>query len=803
MSKVEALPPEALRWRCAPEVLGVRSTEELEDLEEALGQSRAVGSVQFGIGIRKQGYNIFALGPSGLGKHRVVRSFIEARAEQDPVPSDWCYLFNFREPYQPIALPMPAGRGASFRSDMEQAIRDLPAVLKSAFEGEEYRTRRQMIEEELKDQQQQAIRDVEEAAQKDGLTLMRTPMGFAFAPVRERHVITPQEYQHLPQEEQDRLREATERAQERLAQVLQTFPEAIKQTAERVRALNEETANYAVGGLFDRLRKAYEEMSEVVAHIGAIQADVIENVDAILQLPERQAASARGADLHPVLRRYGVNLMVDNAELKAAPVVYEPNPSYDRLIGRIEHRSEMGTLVTDFQLIRAGALHRARGGYLLLDAHRLLQRPMAYEGMKQALRAGEIRIESAGQLLGLFGTISLEPQPIPLDLKVVLIGDRILYYLLCELDPEFSELFKVAADFEERIDRDDANVGLYARMLATLARKDGLRPFDANAVAALLERSARMAGDGEKLSTEIEHVADLLRESDYWAEEAGSKRVKAEHVRRAVEAKEFRAGRIKERIQEEIERGTILIETSGSSVGQINGLSVSMLGGFSFGRPARITARTRLGRGEVVDIEREVKLGGPLHSKGVMILAGYLAGRYASDLPLSLSASLVFEQSYGGVDGDSASCAELCALLSAIGELPIKQALAITGSVNQMGEVQAIGGVNEKIEGFFDICAARGLTGEQGVLIPVANVKHLMLREPVIEAVREGKFAIYPVATTDEAIELLTGVPAGEAGPDGRWPEDSVNGRVAARLKAMTERRRELMSGPEKANENG
>jgi lon-related putative ATP-dependent protease len=500
-------------------------------------------------------------------------------------------------------------------------------------------------------------------------------------------------------------------------------------------------------------------------------------------------------------RRYQVNVVVDHSESEGGPVIYEEHPTYNNLIGRIEHMAQMGALVTDFNLIKPGAFHRANGGYLLIDARELLMQPYAWQGLKRVLRAQEVRIESLSQALSLVGTVSLEPEPIPLKVKVVLIGERLLYYLLNQYDPDFGELFKVEADFSDEMAKTQENDALYARLIATMARRQELRPFDRGAAARIIERSGRLAGDSKKLSTHLLSVAELLEEADYWADHAGNDVVTVADVQRAIEEQIHRADRLRERTQEHIKRGTIMIDTKGAVVGQVNGLSVIALGDFAFGRPSRITARTRLGKGEVVDIEREVDLGGPIHSKGVLILSGYLGARFAPDHPLSLSASLVFEQSYAGVEGDSASLAELCTLLSALADTPVKQGLAVTGSVNQHGEVQPIGGVNEKIEGFFDACSAKGLTGEQGVLIPTANVEHLMLRQDVIEAVEQERFHVYSVETVDQAIELLTDVPAGERDAEGRFPEGSFNQRVEAQLIELAEKRREFAEGSESKTE--
>ena len=479
--------------------------------------------------------------------------------------------------------------------------------------------------------------------------------------------------------------------------------------------------------------------------------------------------------------RYRVNVLLAHDIDAGAPVVFESLPSYNNLIGRIEHTAQQGALLTDFTMIRAGALHRANGGYLLLDALKVLIQPFAWDALKRALESKKVKIESLGQITSLISTVSLDPEEIPLDVKVILLGEPIIYYLLSFYDHEFADLFKVQVDFGHDMNRSD-NQQQYARLLATMARKEKLMPFDRHAVARIIDQSARLADDNEKLSTHMRSLRDLMQESDYWARERGESTVAADDVQQAIDAQVHRADRIRERLQEEIERGTIMIDTAGSKVGEINALSVMMLGGYSFGRPSRISARVRLGKGNVVDIEREVKMGGPIHSKGVLILSHFLGARYALDYPLSLSASLVFEQSYGGVEGDSASSAELYALLSALAEVPVRQSLAVTGSVNQHGEIQAIGGVNEKIEGFFDLCNSRGLSGEEGVLIPAANVKHLMLRHDVVAAVEAGKFSVYPVTSVDEGIELLTGVSAGVREADGKFTADSINRLVEDRL---------------------
>jgi lon-related putative ATP-dependent protease len=801
MERIRRLEAAELYQRCEPEQFRFETTSDLEDLSEIIGQARAVEAMQFGMGIERAGYNIFALGPAGTGKQAVVHQFFHQQAETEPVPSDWCYVNNFELPHKPLAIRLPPGKGVEFRQDMERLIENLRTALSAAFESEEYQTRRQTIAVELQERQAHSFEELQQRAKERGVALLRTPAGLAVAPVRDGEVLSPEEVQQLSEEEQEQLRARMEELQDELQRILRQVPTWQRETQENLTTLNREMAELAVGGLINEFREKYVGFPRIVEHLNAVQKDVVENAREFLSPPDEEpdavgaplgGAGQGGREGSPMLRRYQVNVLVDHSQTVGAPVIYEDNPTYQNLIGRVEHMARMGALLTDFGLIKPGALHTANGGYLILEAHKILSQPYAWEGLKRALQAGSIRIESIGQMLSMISTASLEPEPIPLNVKVALVGERMLYYMLWQLDPDFAELFKVAADFEERMDRNTDNQQLYARLIATLVRREELRPFDRTAVARVIEQSARMAGDASKLSTETRSLSDLLREADFWAQEAGRDVVTAADVQRAIEAWIRRSDRLRERIQEEILRGTILIDTEGERTGQVNGLSVSALGNFAFGRPTRITAQVRLGKGEVIDIEREVELGGPIHSKGVLILSGFLGGRYAREKPLSLSASLVFEQSYGGVEGDSASSAELYALLSAIAEAPVKQSLAVTGSVNQHGQVQAIGGVNEKIEGFFDLCRTRGLTGDHGVLIPASNVKHLMLRSDVVEAVEKGEFHIYPVETVDQGIEILTGLQAGERDEEGNYPQGSLNHRVEARLAQLAERRQQL-----------
>ncbi|OGA03397.1 MAG: ATP-dependent protease [Betaproteobacteria bacterium RIFCSPLOWO2_02_FULL_62_17] len=804
------LPAERLCRRCDVSQFAFATTDEIADAGYALGQDRAVDALRFGIGMRREGYNLYAMGPEGVGRHQIVRRLLEERAAAEKVSDDWCYVFNFAAPHRPRALRLPPGTGVEFRRDMQRLVEDLRTGIPAAFESDEYRARRHEIESEFNERQTHAMGAVEESASSQGIALLRTPAGFGFAPRQDDGVMNPQEFVKLPEQERKRLEAAIAALQEELEQVFHEMPKWRREAHRKLEELNRQVIRTAVNGLIEDVRLKYAALPEVLDHLSAAQEDVLDHADFFQQAKDGEQPTLFGIPLpqseggDSPLRRMEVNVLVEHAGQTGAPVVYEDNPTHDNLVGRIEHVAQLGALKTDFTLIQPGALHRANGGYLILDALRLLTQPFAWEALKRALRSRQINMESLGQALSLVSTVSLQPQPMPLDVKVVLIGQRLHYYLLHQYDPEFGALFKVVVDFEDDMERQPGSDLQFAGTVAAIARRESLRPLDRAAVAQVVERASRVAADSGKLSVQMMGLADLLRESDHWAAQSGHTLITAPDVRQAVAGMEARSGRVRSRLQEEVLRGTLLLDTSGRRAGQINGLSVMQLGGYVFGMPHRITARVRPGSGRVVDIEREAELGGPLHSKGVLILSGFLAGRYALGAPLSLSASLVFEQSYGGVEGDSASSAELYGLLSALADLPLAQSLAVTGSVNQHGDVQAIGGVNEKIEGFFDLCNARGLSGDQGVLIPASNEKHLMLKDEVVEAVAAGRFHIYPVASIDEGIALLTGMAAGAPGGDGRFPEGSVNNMVEQRLLKYAERSRGRDgSGERKANLRG
>lgn len=774
MALPAALTEDQIYHRCPLDKLNFETTATLEELELPFGQERLLRAMEFGASMEANGFNLFVLGPSGAGKHELVRQFLDKHAEGQPVPSDWCHVFNFQQSDKPKAIELPPGEGGVFKRDMSDLAAELKTAIPATFESEEYQARIQELQEEVTRRQQKGLFAIQEEANANNIAMLTTPAGFTFAPMRNGEVIEPEEYKTFSDDEKALVEAKVEDLQKKLQQAIQQVPRLRKEVRERIHSLNEEMVQLTLGGPIGELREKWSHLPEVVAYLDAVREDVVEHAEAFQD-------SENGAPAG-LLNRYRVNLLVDNSETQGAPVVYEDLPNHQHLTGQIEHRAHQGNLYTDFTLIRAGSLHRANGGFLILDARRILTQPMAWESLKRILFSNEIRIESLERLYGLATTVSQQPEPIPLKVKVVLVGDRTLYYLLAHYDPDFLDLFKVEADFEDDLDRDGESYQLYARMLATMAKSVKARPMDKPAVGRLIEHASRLAGDQKKLTAHDRVLKDLLSEANHWAARADSKHIGIGHIQQAIDEREFRASRIRERSLEQIYRGVVMIATDGEQAGQVNGLSVLQIGATRFGLPTRITATARPGKGQVVDIEREAKLGGPIHSKAVMILSRFLAGRYAPMGDLSLSASLAFEQSYGGVEGDSASVAETCVLLSAITGVPLKQSLAVTGSMNQHGEVQAVGGVNEKIEGFFNVCKKNGGVNGHGVLLPASNVEHLMLNEEVRTAVREGVFAIYPMTHIDQAIELMTGMAPGSPDDEGGYPEGCFNRRVANRL---------------------
>lgn len=785
------LATEQLVRACDREALDFIDTTELQVQESPLGQDRVLEAIDFGAGIARSGYNLYVMGSAGVGRHHLLTQTLSALADKQQAPSDWCHVADFAKPDRPHALRLPAGQGTRLRDDLRQLVEDLLSALPAAFQGDEYRGRLQEIQDEFKRREDDVATDIGHRATEQNIALLSTPAGYTLAPSKDGKVLSQPDFDALDDDEKNRLQQTMDVLKQELRASLGKVPLWQRELRQRIRELDADITRQTVDQLLHELEPGYNGLPRVLEYLVAVGADVVENGALFRADSDGEVPVADDARF----TRYRVNLLVDNSGVEGAPVIFENNPNYQNLVGRIEHTAHMGTLSTDFTLIRPGALHRANGGYLVLDVDKLLMHPFAWGALKRALNGDEIRIEPVERLVGLMGTVSLEPEPIPLDLKVALVGDRQLYYLLKAYDPDFGPLFKVVADFSEDMPRDDGYEMAYARLIATLQQRDALRPFGREGVARVIDWAARRAHDGEKLSLHLGSLTELLQEADHFAARAGDEKIESGHVQQAIDAQIRRIDQYRSRVHEAILRDILLIDTEGRQLGQVNGLVVIQAGDHAFGSPTRISATARIGGGEVIDIQSESDLSGAIHRKGVMILSAYLANRYARHQPLSVSASLVLEQSYGEVEGDSASLGELCALLSAIGDLSIDQSLAVTGSVNQHGQVQAIGGVNEKIEGFFDICRARGLTGGQGVIIPEANMGDLMLREDVREAAARGEFHVYAARHSDQVMAQLTGMSAGSPDAEGVYPPDSCNGRVQMRLFEWTALRHRYSSG--------
>jgi lon-related putative ATP-dependent protease len=796
------LTAEQVRLQCPPTVFKCDSTEELRPKDGIIGQDRALSALRFGLNIAKTGFNVYVSGLAGTGRTTAIKSFMEALAAKKETPSDWCYVYNFRDSYCPHALGVPAGVGKALRKDMEVAIDSARRSLVQTFTSKEYAQRREEITEDFNKKRATVFKILDKKAREKGFILQATPVGVVFVPAADGEPMSEETYNSLDTKKKEALKkkqdELTGELKEQIAR-LTTEQSAIDKQLEDT---DREVAAHSIRHLFAKLREKYGQLPQVVTYLKEVEQDIIEHFEQFRAEPKAQdgdpLATMREMAQQQALRKYEVNLLVDNSEVKGAPVILELNPTFNNLLGRIEKEAQFGALSTDFTMIKGGSLHRANGGYLVVRIEDILTNFQSWEGLKRTLRDGKLVIEELGERLGYVVSKSLRPEPIPLEVKVVVIGEPMFYYLLLRLDMDFKELFKVKADFDSRMDRSAANLKDYAGVICRICHGEGLKHLSSGALAQIIEHSSRLAGDQKKLSALFADIADILREASFWAEEDKAKRIEGRHVDKAIEEKVYRSNLVQQRINEMIDNGMIMIDAKGEKVGQVNGLAVIDLGDFAFGRPSRITASAGLGREGLIDIEREAKLGGRLHTKGVMILNGYITDKYVGDIPLSLSARLVFEQSYDEVEGDSASSTELYAILSRLADVPIKQGIAVTGSVNQKGEVQAIGGINEKIEGFFEVCRAKGLNGEQGVLIPASNVRNLMLKEEVAAAVKEGKFHVYPVSTIDQGIEVLTGVKAGQRLKDGSFTPGSINDRVQKRLASLAEKLRDFTRGEEK-----
>jgi lon-related putative ATP-dependent protease len=794
------LSADELSWRCDPAQFEFETTEELPPLEGTISQDRAVQAIDFGLGIKNDNFNIFVLGEPGTGRSSTVRKILKARARGESVPDDWCYVHGFDDESRPKNFHLPAGKGKDLQKDVDHLVSRLAEEIPKVFEGKEYEQQKSQITQKYQEKNKKLFQGMEEEANRQEFLVQRTVSGLALVPTKDSHPLSQQEYEDLPDEEKASIDQRGSDLQEKLNDVLRQVREQEKEMREAIAEMEKKVLFFAIGHLFDELREKYDAFDCILEHFENCQTDILNRIDEFRPSsgPQINIPGLKMGQQEPSFERYRINLFLDNSEQEGAPVIYEANPTYFNLFGRIEHVIQMGNAVTNFTMIKPGALHRATGGYLILDCREVLINPFSYEALKRCIRNSEIKIEDMAEQFRLLATVSLKPMPIPLDCKIIIIGTSILYYLLYQLDQDFRKYFKVKADFDRMMKNTAENIRQYAKFIAAKCKEEKLLHFDPTGVSRVVEFSSRLIEDKHRLSSRFLDISDIIREAAYYAHMEDRNRVGRSHVERAVEAKIYRSNKMEERIQELIEDETLLVDTEGEVVGQVNGLSVYLLGDYSFGKPSRVTVRTFLGKGGVINIDREAKLSGPIHDKGVLILAGFFGDRFAQDKPLSLAASICFEQSYSGVEGDSASSTELYGLLSSLAGTPLKQGIAVTGSVNQRGQVQPIGGVNEKIEGFFAVCKAKGLSGEQGVIIPVQNIKNLMLKEEVVEAVREGKFHVWAVGTVDEGIEILTGVSAGQRQQDGSWPEGTVNFLVDRRLREMAESLRRF--GPARSN---
>lgn len=788
MTEKLKLPVEALTPNVEPRRLGFTDTSELPPLEEPIGQERAVEALEFGLRMQSPGFNIYVSGPIGSGKWSLAKEMVQRLALSAPAPPDWCYVNNFQDPSRPKCLSFPAAQGRAFKLAMAVLTEGLRRDLPKLFESTTYLEAKARIVEEAEGKKKALFKELAEMGRIRGFGFEETPMGFALVPLKAGNPMTDEELTALSDKERNEIAERRKALESEIRDFHIRVHALDREAEERVREMDRQVVKNVLEARFEGLRRAYEGLPPVLDYLKAVHEDILTTYKDFLQ---REAVplpipGLTATGRHPDLTRYQVNLVVEHAADKGAPVVDESHPTYANLIGKIERKAHLGVVYTDFTEIKAGAVLQASGGYLILSALDLLRQPFSWDALKRVIKTREVKIEDPGEFFG-FSTTGLRPQPVPVDMKVIMVGPPVVYHLLQAYEEDFQKIFKVKADFDVDVSRDETQDRLYGRFVAKLCRDEGLPPFGADAVAELIRQGARLAERHDRLSLRLSLLSDVVRESAFWAGREGRKVVSRADVETTVAKKRHRANLPEQWVQDEIKEGGLIVALEGTVVGQVNGLSVHLLGDYAFGRPCRITARTFVGTKGVVDIQREAELAGHVHSKGVMTLAGYLAGKFAGAHPFALSATLTFEQTYSEVEGDSAAVAELTAILSSLAEVPVRQHLAVTGSVNQLGEVQPIGGVNEKIEGFFESCAQRGLTGKQGVIIPVRNCKHLALRREVVDAVKSGMFSVYAVNQLEEALELLTGLPAGERGPDGQYPEGTLYGKVAKRLEEMAQ----------------
>ncbi|MCE5199362.1 MAG: ATP-binding protein [Armatimonadota bacterium] len=802
MAEIRTLSTDELSHKCSPEALGFETTADITPIEGTVGQERAVSAVDFGLGIHTHGFNIYVAGRPGTGRNSSVLAHINAKAKSEPAPHDWCYVNNFQDAYHPKVIRMTSGRGPEFAEDMDEFVKVAREELPRAFESENYGKRKGEIMDVIQRRREALLNELQKEAADLGFSIEVTPVGIASVPLTpEGRPYNRDEYDALPDEQKQDIKQKGVRLQESTNQFISRSRGLEKEVQDKVRDLDREIALFAVGHLLEALRAKYQQCDgfgdcqAILDYLNEVENDIVEHLDDF-RGTERRPQQGLPAALEELAEssfdRYKVNVFVTRTNGDGAPVIQENNPTFNNLLGKIEYKSRFGFVSTDHNMIKSGAIHRANGGYLVIQALDVLLNPFSWDGLKRVLRAKQAAPENIMDQYGVVSVATIKPQAIPLDVKVVMVGSPQIYYLLYYMDEEFRKFFKVKADFDIEMDRTDKHIGQYSAFIARRCKEADLKPFHRTAVAKVVDYGSRLIEDKGRLSTRFIDIADLVSEAAYWADTAGSDMVMGEHVKQALEHKEYRSRMIEDKIQSLIDEGVIMIDAAESMVGQINGLSIYDLGDFSFGRPSKITARVAAGRGKIVDIQREAEMGGRIHSKGVMTLTGYLEGQYATDKPIAAYATLAFEQLYDEVEGDSASSTELYVLLSAIANIPVKQGIAVTGSVNQHGQIQPIGGVNRKIEGFFAVCKSKGFTGDQGVMIPASNIRHLMLKDEVIDAVRDGKFHIWPVETIDQGIEILTGIPAGEKRADGNYPEGTVHYLVNKRLQELAQTAKEF-----------
>src|SRR3990172_4783249 len=766
MRKVSPLPAEELFWRCPPERFSFATTEELPSLAAIIGQDRALRSIEFGLGITNHNYNIFVLGETGVGKSTTVKDIIEAKAKRESVPDDWCYVFDFGDPDTPTAINLPPGRGSEFSTEMDELVESLRRDIPRVFESKDYEKQR---------------------ALEKGLVLKKTVSGLAVVPAKNGKPMSQEEFEYLPAERRAAIEQDLVVMQDKLSDAIREARAIEKDTKERINTLDREVVQYVVNPAINELLEMFKNFKGVVEYLYKVKENILDNIDDFR--PKEDVPLAIGGirlqKQEPTFERFKVNLIVSNRENEGAPVVFESNPTYTNLFGRIEYKVQLGVATTDFTMIKAGTILKANGGYLIVNSLDVLRNIFVYDSLKRMIKNREARIEDPWEQYRLVSSTTLKPSPLPLNIKLVIIGEPFIYYLLYNLDTEYRKLFKVKADFDTVMPRSDDNIEKYAHFIATRCREEGLLPFDRTGVGQIIEYGARLAGDKEKLTARFNDIENMIVEAGYWAGVEGARTVSASHVEKADAERVYRNSKISDKLRDYITEDTIMVATGGKVVGQVNGLAILDPGDYAFGKPSRVTAKVFMGDSGVVNIEREVKMSGRIHNKALMIFTSFLGERFAQKFPLTLSASITFEQLYEEIEGDSATCTEVYALYSSLSGMPLDQGIAVTGSMNQRGEVQPIGGVNQKIEGFFEVCKAKGLTGAQGVIIPKRNVRHLMLKREVVDAVKDGKFAVYPIEHVDEGLEILTGMQAGERDTNGNFPEGTLNDLVEKRLHGL------------------